>query len=61
MNDPDHFKMGGEVRIETSGIMDYLTGFKLRVFGGITIERNKNETSSSEKSILTLDALMSFN
>lgn len=54
---PDEFRIGGEVRAETSGIMDYITGFKLRIFGGIYIVRSRKERRDEGKSTAGFDPL----
>lgn len=56
---PDRFQLGGEVSIETSGILEYVTGLKLRVFGGIIIERKlSNEERYGTEDVLPIDAFM---
>jgi len=60
VSNPDHFKLAGEFSLETSGILDYITGVKFRVFGGIVLERATHEKSSrqEEEFILPLDAII---
>ncbi len=38
---PDRFQMGGEVLIETTGLLQGVAGFRFRLFGGIVIERRR--------------------
>jgi len=60
VSNPDRFKFGGEFRLETSGILNYITGLKFRVFGGILIERDTHEESrkQQEEFVLPLDAII---
>lgn len=58
VNDPDRFQMGGEVRVETKGIMEYITGFKFRVFGGIIITKEKGHAKTGVEPKLPMDALL---
>jgi len=61
VNSADRFQIGGEVRIETTGILDYVTGFRLRVFGGILLEKRRTKEKSDEQnseSLLPLDAFL---
>ena len=58
VNNPDRFQMGGEVRVETKGIMEYITGFKFRVFGGIIITKEKRDAKTGGVAKLPLDALL---
>ncbi len=38
---PDRFQMGGEVVLETTGLLQGVAGFRFRVFGGIVIEKRR--------------------
>ena len=59
VRDADRFQIGGEVRVETSGILEYITGFKFRVFGGILLERTrKGEKHEKSETLLPLDAFL---
>ncbi len=59
VNDPDRFQLGGEVKFETSGILEYVTGLKIRVFGGILIERKLSHGERyGSQDILPIDALI---
>lgn len=55
----DRFQLGGEVRFETSGILEYVTGLKLRVFGGIILERKiSHDERFGSANTLPIDALI---
>lgn len=55
----DRFQLGGEVRFETSGILEYVTGLKIRVFGGIIIERKLSHGEYyGSQNTLPIDALI---
>ena len=38
---PDRFQMGGEIVLETTGLLQGVAGFRFRVFGGIVIEKRR--------------------
>ncbi len=58
VNDPDEFRIGGEFQFETSGILQYVTGLKIRVFGGIMIIRERrSHESRGLQTELPIDAL----
>lgn len=57
VTDPDRFQLGGEVRVETGGILEYIVPVKVRIFGGMTIERKVADDDGSTEGDLPIDAL----
>ena len=58
VSNPDRFQLGGEVRVETAGVLEYLTGFKLRVFGGILITKERRKDVATNPGMLPIDSLL---